>query len=132
MDNYNNILAKYIKYIIDNNINKYEKIEKMIKSDKDYSSLDIMEEDALKDELTKKIKLKKTKTNITIKTNTFFNIKLNVGSYLFSPNTAPQSDAVILLFLISNHSFERCSGKTICLNLLNISTLVLYSVSVIG
>ena len=70
MDNYNNILAKYSKYIIDNNINKYEKIEKIIKSDVDYGSLDIMEEDALKDELIKKIKLKKTKTSITIKTNT--------------------------------------------------------------
>ena len=31
MDNYNNILAKYSKYIIDNNISKYEKIEKIIK-----------------------------------------------------------------------------------------------------
>ena len=66
MDNYNKILDKYSKYIIDNNVNNYEKIEKIIKSDEDYSLLDIMEEDALVDELTKKIKLKKTKT----KTNT--------------------------------------------------------------
>jgi putative phage-type endonuclease len=70
MDNYKKILDKYSKYIIDNNINNFEKIEKIIKSDEDYSSLDIMEEDALKDELIKKIKLKKTKKNITIKPST--------------------------------------------------------------
>ena len=69
MDNYKKILDKYSKYIIDNNISNYEKIEKIIKTDKDYSSLDIMEEDALVDELIKKIKFKKTKKNITIKTN---------------------------------------------------------------
>ena len=66
MDNYKKILDKYSKYIIDNNVNNYEKIEKIIKTDEDYSLLDIMEEDALVDELTKKIKFKKTKT----KTNT--------------------------------------------------------------
>lgn len=87
MDNYNNILAKYSKYIIDNNINKYEKIEKIIKSDEDYGSLDIMEEDALKDELIKKIKLKKTKTktSITIKTNT-----TTTSSTSVVPNTINQ------------------------------------------
>lgn len=88
MDNYKKILDKYSKYIIDNNINNYEKIEKIIKTDEDYSSLDIMEEDALVDELTKKIKLKKTKKNITIKNTS---IASTVPTSLQTTNTINQS-----------------------------------------
>ncbi len=80
MDNYKKILDKYSKYIIDNNINNYEKIEKIIKTDEDYGSLDIMEEDALVDELTKKIKLKKTKKNITIKNTSALSTSTNITS----------------------------------------------------
>ena len=70
MNNYNLLIEKYSKYIIDNDIDIYEKIENIIKNDNIYTNLDIMEEDSLKNELIKKLKIKNIKNknkNVNIK-----------------------------------------------------------------
>jgi len=61
MNYYNLILNKYIKYITENNIDKYENIENIIKNDENYNTLDIMEQDTLVSELSSKLIVKKNK-----------------------------------------------------------------------
>ena len=61
MDYYNIIIIKYTKYIIDNNIDKYENIENIINNDENYSKLDIMEQDTLVNDLSSKLIIKKNR-----------------------------------------------------------------------
>ena len=61
MNYYNIILNKYIKYITEYNIDKYENVENIIKNDENYNTLDIMEQDTLESELSSKLIVKKNK-----------------------------------------------------------------------